>query len=254
VSTPLPLKVLVVDDEPLARARLQTLLAGLEQVSIVGQASDGYQAVHACMQYQPDVVLLDISMPGMDGMQAAQNISQLHPRPLVVFCTAYDQHALSAFEAAALDYLVKPVRAERLAAALERARTFIAGRKVIVSSDEEDQPNPSSLFLPARLGTAMRLIPLESIFYFHAGEKYVTVHHSRGEELIEQSLRSLEEQWGEYFIRIHRNCLVSRAHFVELRRGLGGKIVAIVQGASEPLIVSRRCLSALKKTQILYSL
>jgi len=244
VSTPLPLKVLVVDDEPLARARLQTLLAGLEQVSIVGQASDGYQAVHACMQYQPDVVLLDISMPGMDGMQAAQNISQLHPRPLVVFCTAYDQHALSAFEAAALDYLVKPVRAERLAAALERARTFIAGRKVIVSSE----------FLPARLGTAMRLIPLESIFYFHAGEKYVTVHHSRGEELIEQSLRSLEEQWGEYFIRIHRNCLVSRAHFVELRRGLGGKIVAIVQGASEPLIVSRRCLSALKKTQILYSL
>jgi len=254
VNTPIPLKVLVVDDEPLARARLQTLLEALEQVIVVGQASDGYQALHACMQYQPDVVLLDISMPGMDGMETAQNISQLYPRPLVVFCTAYDQHALSAFEAQALDYLVKPVRAERLVAALARARTFIAGRKAIISSDEENQQNTASLFLPARLGTTIRLIPLESIFYFHAGEKYVTVHHSRGEELIEQSLRSLEEQWGDYFIRIHRNCLVARAHFVALRRDLGGKIVAVVQGASEPLIVSRRCLSALKKTQIVHSL
>jgi len=250
VSTPTVLKVLVVDDEPLARARLQTLLAGLHAVTVVGQASDGYQAVDACMQHQPDVVLLDISMPGMDGMQTAQHINQLHPRPLVVFCTAYDQHALSAFEAAALDYLVKPVRAERLAAAIERARTFVTGRKAVLSTD--DQEGSSPVLFSARLGMTLRLIPLESIFYFLAGEKYVTVYHSRGEELIEQSLRSLEEQWGDYFIRIHRNCLVARAHLLELRRGLGGKMYAVVQGAGEPLMVSRRCLHALKKTHVVH--
>jgi len=238
-----PLKVLVVDDEPLARARLQTLLERLEQVVVVAQASDGYQALDACVQYHPDVVLLDISMPGMDGMQTAQHINQLHPRPLVVFCTAYDQHALSAFEAAALDYLVKPVRVERLAAALARARLFVAGRKIIVSSDQEN----TTPVLHARMGAALRLIPLDSIFYLQAGEKYVTVHHRRGEELVEQSLRSLEEQWGEHFIRIHRNCLVAQQYLSEVRRGADGKMYAMVQGVSQPLPVSRRCLSALKK-------
>jgi len=238
----------VVDDEPLARARLQTLLSGVEHVTVVGQASDGYQALQACVQYQPDVVLLDISMPGMDGMQTAQHISQLHQHPLVVFCTAYDEHALSAFEAEALDYLVKPVRAERLVAALERARLFVAGRKAITPTHSNEPQDSASILVPVRLGMSLHMIPLESIFYFQAGEKYVTVHHSRGEELIEQSLRSLEEQWSAYFVRIHRSCLVARAYLLEIRRSLGGRIYAIVQGAPAPLRVSRRCLNALKKT------
>jgi len=245
VTVQTPLKVLVVDDEPLARARMQTLLERLEQVIVVAQASDGYQALTACTQYQPDVVLLDISMPGMDGMETAQHINQLQPRPLVVFCTAYDQHALSAFEAAALDYLVKPVRVERLSAALARARMFVAGRQAIVTADQD---NPQPLVLHARMGTALRLIPIDSIFYLLAGEKYVSVYHSRGEELIEQSLRSVEEQWSEHFFRIHRNCLVSRQKLLEIRQVTGGKIQAIVHGVSQPLRVSRRCLSLLKKT------
>ena len=109
-----PMRVLVVDDEPLARARLRALLASMPLTEVVGEAGDGQAAIDACMRLQPDAVLLDIAMPGMDGLEAARALANLQPRPAVVFCTAYDAHALSAFEAQALDYLVKPVRSERL--------------------------------------------------------------------------------------------------------------------------------------------
>ncbi|HQQ59653.1 MAG TPA: response regulator, partial [Thermomonas sp.] len=113
-----PMRVLVVDDEPLARARLCGLLSGLPLIDVVGEAGDGQAAIDACARLHPDAVLLDIAMPGMDGLAAARALANLQPRPAVVFCTAYDAHALSAFEAQALDYLVKPVRTERLAQAL----------------------------------------------------------------------------------------------------------------------------------------
>ncbi|MET1024964.1 MAG: response regulator, partial [Pseudoxanthomonas sp.] len=124
----MPLTVVVVDDEPLARERLRTLLADQPGVQVVAEAGDGLAALQACAEHRPDLVLLDISMPGVDGLEAARHLAAFDPRPAVVFCTAYDAHALSAFEAAAIDYLMKPVRVERLVSALERARTFIAGR------------------------------------------------------------------------------------------------------------------------------
>ncbi|HJR74094.1 MAG TPA: response regulator, partial [Luteimonas sp.] len=113
----------------MARERLRDLLAAQPGVEVVAEAADGREALHACAEHDPDLVLLDIAMPGIDGLEAARHLAAFDPRPAVVFCTAYDAHALSAFEAAAIDYLLKPVRPERLAAALDRVRTFAAGRE-----------------------------------------------------------------------------------------------------------------------------
>ncbi|MGE8279382.1 MAG: LytR/AlgR family response regulator transcription factor [Stenotrophomonas sp.] len=235
-------KVVIADDEPLARERLRALLAEHPGVSVVGEAANGSEALHACAQAQPDLVLLDIAMPGVDGLEAARHLAQFEPRPAVVFCTAYDAHALSAFEAAAIDYLMKPVRAERLAAALERARTFIAGRG-------NPPPAPSAQprrVLCARLRGSLRLVPVEDILYLQAEEKYVVVHHLRGQDLIEESLRSLEDEFGERFIRIHRNCLIARSRLQEVRRTPAGQVQAVLRDVAEPLEVSRRCVASLK--------
>ncbi len=240
----MPLTVVVVDDEPLARERLRSLLADQHGVQVVAEAGDGLAALQACAEHRPDLVLLDISMPGVDGLEVARHLAAFDPRPAVVFCTAYDEHALSAFEAAAIDYLMKPVRAERLASALERARTFVAGRA--------SAPAPSSsqprTHLCARLRGSLRLIPLDDVHYLQAEEKYVVVHHARGEDLIEESLKSLEEEFASRFVRIHRNCLVARHELMELRRAEDGRVQAVLRHAPVPLEVSRRCVPALRET------
>src|SRR5690606_25768338 len=207
------MKVVIADDEPLARERLRLLLAEHPDLELVAEAGDGGQALHAVAEHDADLVLLDIAMPGIDGLEAARHLAAFEPRPAVVFCTAYDAHALSAFEAAAVDYLVKPVRAERLQAALERARTFVAGRDANAAGDGK---GGRRTHLCARLRGSLRLIPVEDIHYLQAEEKYVVVHHARGEDLIEESLKSLEEEFGERFLRIHRNCLVARYELVEV--------------------------------------
>ena len=134
------MKVVIADDEPLARERLRALLAEHPGIEVVAEAENGLDALQACSQHRPDMVLLDIAMPGVDGLEAARHLAAFDPRPAVVFCTAYDEHALSAFEAAAIDYLMKPIRSERLAAALERARTFIAGRETHALATSSHQP------------------------------------------------------------------------------------------------------------------
>lgn len=240
------MKVVIADDEPLARERLRMLLQAQPDVELVAEASNGSEALHACAEHDPDLVLLDIAMPGIDGLEAARHLAAFEPRPAVVFCTAYDAHALSAFDAAAVDYLVKPVRLERLQAALERARAFNLGR---------DQGNGRShvqdlhrSHLCARLRGSLRLIPIEDVHYLQAEEKYVVVHHARGEDLIEESLKSLEDEFGERFLRIHRNCLVARHELVELRRAADGHVHAVLRHGKQPLEVSRRCVAQLRET------
>ncbi len=239
------MKVIIADDEPIARERLRALLAEHADLKLVAEAGDGAEALHACAEHAPDLVLLDIAMPGIDGLEAARHLVAFEPRPAVVFCTAYDAHALSAFEAAAVDYLVKPVRRERLAVAIERARTFVAGR-----SQRRDEPAPAERrrsHLCARLRGSLRLIPIEDIRYLHAEEKYVVVHHARGEDLIEESLKSLETEFAESFVRIHRNCLVAREELTELRRTHDGRIEAVLKHGDKPLEVSRRCVPQLRE-------
>jgi two-component system response regulator AlgR len=241
----MPLTVVVVDDEPLARERLCSLLAEQPDVQVVAEAGDGLAALQACAEHRPDLMLLDISMPGVDGLEAARHLAAFDPRPAVVFCTAYDAHALSAFEAAAIDYLMKPVRVERLVSALERARAFIAGRATAPAAPSSRQPRTH---LCARLRGSLRLIPLDDVHYLQAEEKYVVVHHARGEDLIEESLKSLEEEFASRFVRIHRNCLVARHELMELRRMDDGRVQAVLRHAPAPLEVSRRCVSALRET------
>ena len=237
------MRVVIADDEPLARARLRALLAEQAGVEVVAEAGDGEAALHACADLKPDLVLLDIAMPGIDGLEAARHLAAFEPRPAVVFCTAYDAHALSAFDAQAIDYLVKPVRPERLAAALERVRTFAAGREQGASA-----PGQLRTHLCARIRGSLRLIPIEDVHYLQAEEKYVVVHHARGEDLIEESLKSLEEEFGERFVRIHRNCLVARHEIVELKRAPDGHVQAVLRHGHAPLEVSRRCVPALRET------
>lgn len=235
------MKVLIVDDEPLARERLRAMLADLPDMQVLADAGDGREAVELAASLQPDTVLMDIAMPVMDGLEAARHLAGFEAPPAVVFCTAYDEHALAAFDAAAVDYLVKPVRRERLQTALDKARRFGAGRTDAVTGSN------ARTHLCARLRGSLRLIPVEEIHYLQAEEKYVVIHHARGHDLIEESLKSLEEEFGERFLRIHRNCLVARNELVELRRTPDGHVQAILRHAASALEVSRRCVPGLRE-------
>ena len=237
------MNVLIVDDEPLARARMRELLAAAADVRVVGEAGDGEAALRSALAQQPDLVLLDIAMPGIDGLEVARHLARFPLPPAVVFCTAYDAHALEAFEASAIDYLVKPVRQERLMAALDRVRTFAAGR----GSQSGAAGDGRRSHLCARLRGNLRMIALEEVRYLQAEEKYVVVHHARGEDLIEESLKSLEAEFPDRFVRIHRNCLVAREEIAELQRDAEGQVHLRLRNATQPLEVSRRCLPALRE-------
>ena len=239
------MKLLLVDDEPLARQRLAALVRDIDGWEIAGEAGNGREAVEQAERLQVDAVLLDVAMPVMDGIEAARHLALLPSPPALVFCTAFDQHAVAAFEAAAVDYLVKPVRAERLGEALARARRQRAAQQAPVLPDTSRDRQRSHL--SARLRGSLRLIPVDEVRFLQADEKYVVVHHARGEDLIEESLKSLETEFGDRFIRIHRNCLVASEEFAELRRGLDGQVHALLRSGGEPLEVSRRCLPVLRE-------
>jgi len=239
------MKAFIVDDEPPARARLASLLEELGGVEVVGEAGDGRTAVEIVARLKPDVVLLDISMPLMSGLEAARHLMTLESPPAVVFCTAYDEHALEAFEANAIDYLVKPIRLERLKGALERARRYSTGA---VARVQAAAPVPAArTHLCARVRGNLMLIQVSDIQYLLAEDKYTVVHHAHGEVLIEEPLKSLEAEFGERFVRIHRNCLVARASLTGLVRGADERVFAQIEGSAAQLEVSRRNLPSVRK-------
>jgi len=239
------MKALVVDDEPLARERLATLIGEIAGVEVAGEATNGVEALEAAARLRPDVVLLDIRMPVMDGLEVARHLDAIESPPAVIFCTAYQDHALEAFEANAVDYLVKPIRAERLGAALAKAQRLSGTvvRRVEMSSE----PGRRRSHLCARVRGSLVLVAVGDIDYLLAEDKYVVVHHAKGEVLIEEPLTQLEEEFGDRFVRIHRNCLVALAKLSGLDRAADGRVLARVSGASVPLEVSRRNLPALRK-------
>ncbi len=229
------MRVLVVDDEPLARARLCALLTECADVEVVGRAGDGEAALGAIAESQPDVLLLDISMPGMDGVALAQRLA-MRGKPQVIFCTAYESHALEAFELGAADYLLKPVRLERLREALARAAQRLAA-----------SPPAPTIYLHGRLRGEQIRIALDEVICLLAEEKYVVVRHRHGELLIEESLRQLEEAWPDQLVRLHRNCLVPPVRLLGVRTLPDGRVLARLDGTDFSPEVSRRNLPALRK-------
>ncbi|MBS0380018.1 MAG: response regulator transcription factor [Proteobacteria bacterium] len=241
---PPKLKVLVVDDEPPARERLRSLLAEIGDVEVAGEAANAREALERTHELAPDVVLLDVRMPGMDGLEAARHLNVLEEPPAVIFTTAFDQYAVDAFEAQAVGYLLKPVRKEQLAAALTRAGrlTRVQLQKLAAASESERRTH-----IAARNREGVRLIPLEEVQYFLADQKYTTVKHVRGEDLIEDSLRLLENEFGNAFVRIHRNALVGVRYLERIERTAEGQYLVHLRGCASPLPVSRRMAGELKE-------
>jgi two-component system response regulator AlgR len=242
MSAPRRLKVLVVDDEPPARERLVSLLAEIEDVEVVGEAASGREALTRTGELAPDVVLLDVRMPGMDGLEAARHLNVLEEPPAVIFTTAFDQYAVEAFETHAVGYLMKPVRPEQLAAALTRAGRLTRAQLQKLAAGEARRSH-----IAARRREGLRLIPLEEVQYFLADQKYTTVCHVNGEDLIEDSLRLLESEFGQAFVRIHRNTLVAVRYLERIERNAEGQYFMHLRGCATPLAVSRRMAGELKE-------
>jgi len=238
----LRLKVLIVDDEPPARERLRGLLTEIGDVDVIGEAANGAEALSCVHDLAPDVVLLDVRMPGMDGLEAARHLNVLEEPPAVIFTTAYDQYAVEAFEAHAVGYLLKPVRKEQLAAALTRA-----GRLTRAQLQTLAAAGTRRSHLAARRHDGLRLIPLEEVQYFLADQKYTSVRHLGGEDLIEDSLRLLESEFGASFVRIHRNALVGVKYLERIERTAEGQYFVRLRGCEAPLQVSRRMAGELKE-------
>ncbi len=234
------LKVLIVDDESPARERLRSLLSEIDDVEVVGEAVTGEQGLQYAVDLSPDVVLLDVRMPGMDGIEAARHLNVLTEPPAVIFATAYDEYAVNAFEAQAVGYLLKPVRKEKLAAALLQASRLTRPQlqRLAASGSSERRTH-----LAARHREGVRLIPVEDVQFFFADQKYTTVRHLKGEDLIEDSLRTLEEELGAGFVRVHRNALVSVRFLERIERNAEGQYLVHLRGCDAPLQVSRRMAS-----------
>lgn len=232
--------VFIADDEEPARERLKELLgdiAGEVPTRVVGEARNAFEALDRCPPSGAHVVLVDIHMPGMSGLELARHLGNLERPPAVVFVTAHERHAVEAFELNALDYLLKPVRAERLAAALRKCTP--PGREQLAKA--ADAPRE---YLSVAERHRIFLVPVRDILFLRAEQKYVTVRTREREHLIEEALISLEREFGERFVRIHRNCLVARLAIRGVERAAGGEEEphwqVVLDGVDERLPVSRR--------------
>ncbi|KEQ18311.1 LytR/AlgR family response regulator transcription factor [Endozoicomonas numazuensis] len=239
------MNILITDDEPLARDRLRHLLGRLEGFQALEyDAGNGIEALELCRKYQPDIVLMDIRMPVMGGLEAAAHISKLERPPAVIFCTAYDTHAIEAFQVQAVGYLLKPVKLEDLQQALSGAAKV--NRLQLASLRDELNDNSRS-HIAAKTLKGIELVPLDDISYFMADSKYVTVYHKNGEVLIDDPLKDLESEFNSRFVRIHRNALVARKAIERMTRDEQGHYFIQLSGVEEPLSVSRRHVPLMKK-------
>lgn len=238
------MRILLVDDEPLARDRLAALLAEMgAPYQVVGMAANGAEALEFFSRQGADLVLMDIRMPGMDGLQAAKHLVKSETPPAVIFTTAYEEHALQAYETQAVDYLLKPVRKVRLQQALESAQKItLAQLEALAQATEHPVPH---LSISYRGG--LRRLSLDQVLYLRADTKYVSVFHKEGELLLEESLKSLESRFGDWLLRIHRNALVARHALLGLEKTSGGVSRVRLRGCEELLEVSRRHLPEVRR-------
>jgi two-component system response regulator AlgR len=239
------MRVLIVDDEKLARERLRELLNEIGGHTIVGEAANGNEAVERTIALNPDVVLMDIRMPLMDGLEAAMHLMGMDNPPGVIFTTAYDQHALHAFEVNAVDYLLKPIRKDRLAAAMAKANKLTLQQLRQIGQAQEEPMVRSHISVHLRGN--IRLVPVQDILYFMADSKYVTVRTPADEHLIEDSLVNLEKEFGERFLRVHRNALVSTQAIKAIEKGPAGGWQVVLKEHHKRLDVSRRHVADVRR-------
>ena len=251
------LRVFIADDETPARARLRELLEDIQSevpTRVVGEARNGLETIEQLPECGAEVILLDIEMPGMHGLEVARHIGRLSDGPAVVFVTAHDRHAVEAFELNALDYLLKPVRAARLAAALKRAQSVgpPSAQTLETAADqlrEADGRGRTHFSLAER--NRIVLVPVSEVVYLKAEQKYVTVRTREREHLIDESLVALEREFGDRFVRIHRNCIVARDAVRGFERAPPGDEeeahwLVVLEGIAERLPVSRRQWAAVR--------
>ncbi|BCK86404.1 transcriptional regulatory protein YpdB [Sideroxyarcus emersonii] len=245
----LPLTVFIVDDEAPARSRLKELLADCESqfpLQLVGEAGNGRDALEMLAETPAEVVLVDIRMPQMDGIELARHLNKLDHPPVIIFTTAYDSYAIQAFEQRAIDYLLKPIRLGRLFEAISRARDAVPIRTEVL---QELTPEPRSNLSAHERGRVL-LIPIDQVLYLRAELKYVTVRTAEREYLIEESLTALEKEYSARFVRIHRNCLVAKNAIAGFEKGgeegESGWLMKI-KGLEERLPISRRQSGVVKE-------
>ena len=243
------LRVFIVDDEAPARARMKALLADIaaEQPNVlVGEAANGVEALERLADAPADVALVDIRMPRMDGVELARHLAAAGNSPTVVFTTAYDEYAVQAFELNAVDYLVKPVRAQRLAAALEKARRAVPTARETLARLAPEARRHLSVSERGRI----LLVPVSEILYLKAELKYVTARTREREHLLDESLTHLEQEFASRFVRVHRNCLVAREAIAGFEKSTAedGEThwTVLLAGLEERLPVSRRQWPAVK--------
>ena len=235
------MRILIVDDEALARSRLSSMLQQLgAPYEVAGEAANGLQAVEKCQAEPIDLVLMDVRMPGMDGLQAAARLAEGETPPTVIFTTAYDEHALAAFERNASGYLLKPIKLDRLRQALQRAQQLT--RAQLVSQPGSEEPPKARGHICSQVGKGLRTVPVAEILYFQAEQKYVVAHLAQGEILLEEPLKSLEQEFADSFLRIHRSTLVAKKYLTGMEKDANDHWHAILETADGRLEISRRHL------------
>ncbi len=237
------ISVFIVDDESLARERLRRLIEHNLNYRVCGEAENGEQALRLISQLKPDIALLDIRMPGIDGLEVASALAkQAHP-PAIIFCTAYDEYAVDAFKQQAIGYLLKPVRGEELVDTLAQAKHI---NQLQLKSLKEHENEEASQFV-AHSWQGQELIPFDSIYFFRSEQKYLTVAHKKGETLSDQTLKELEQAYPDNLIRAHRNTLVNAKHISAMHKAPDGHHYLHIRDTLHRVLVSRRHVSQLKQ-------
>ena len=234
---------LIIDDEPPARARLHKLLESFpETFQVIDEAKNGKEAVEKINQLQPDLIFLDIEMPGWNGFEVLERLEKI---PIVIFCTAYDQYSLKAFETNSIDYLLKPVRLERLQQTVEKLSNFksnlsSAAILAVLKEFYHQKEEKKMTSITVKKGDKLIFVKLEEVTHFEADEKYVSVHTNKDIHLTEQSLSQLELKLPDFFMRIHRSVIVNKNYVTEVQKYFNSRFVITLNNSKKTSITSGR--------------
>lgn len=235
--------IIIVDDEPLARMRLKRLLETHDNVTKIDEAANADQALKLTLETDPDILFMDIRMPGKDGISIAKQISALDDPPAIIFCTAYDKYAVDAFETVAAGYILKPVSEEKLAAAIDKAARLT---KIQRQAIDPIKAKVGRQHITSQTHKGIEMIPLESVICFMADNKYVSAIHANGETVLDDTLKELEAEFTQDYIRVHRKTLVRINAIVGLEKDDDGVSCLTLKNCTHKPQVSRRHLAQIK--------